>query len=352
MAALRMLAGPEALRQLREHGLKPDLFSHMGAAAGGPKWQVLARLDKALMGQWLADRSKPMLAVGASIGAWRLAALAQDDPLAALDRFEAHYLAQAYSERPSPREVSQVALQIMHGMLGETGAQQIVAHPWLHLNILTARAVRGIDGSGSRGDKLALARAVLANARARRHLGGWLQRVTFHAGPQPAQFIDDGFGNTAVPLQPANLPAALLASGAIPGVLEAVRDIPGAPRGTYLDGGLIDYHMDLALAEPQGLMLLPHFTQRITTGWLDQFLPWRKAAWLERTLVLAPTAEFVAQLPGQRIPSRKDFARFNGRDSERIAAWKTALNAGQQLADEFVDWINQPNPVARIEPLP
>ncbi len=68
--------------------------------------------------------------------------------------------------------------------------------------------------------------------------------------------------------------------------------------------------------------------------------------------MLAPTAEFVAQLPGQRIPSRKDFARFNGRDSERIAAWKTALNAGQQLADEFVDWINQPNPVARIEPLP
>ena len=356
MKYLRVLAGPQALQQIQRSGLKPDLFSHMGAAAGGPKWQVLARLDKALMQHWLAGRQQPLLAVGASIGAWRFAALAQANPLAALDRFEAAYLAQSYSPQPTPREVSQEALRIMQHMLGPTGEAEIMQHPWLHLNILTTRAIKGIDGSGSRADKLALVRAVLANTRSRRHLAGWLQRVIFHAGAQPARFVNDGFGNTAVALQQhadgtSNIPAALLASGAIPGVIEAVRDIPGAPAGTYLDGGLIDYHMDLALDAPQGLMLLPHFTHKVTTGWLDQFLPWRKAAWSSRTLMLAPTQAFLDLLPDARIPSRKDFTRFQGKDAERIQRWQRALDAGKYLADDFVELIHKADALAHIQPL-
>ena len=57
-----------------------------------------------------------------------------------------------------------------------------------------------------------------------------------------------------------HLLSALHASGSIPFVLTGERDIPGAPPGQYWDGGIIDYHFDLAafkvkLTRPQTLAL-------------------------------------------------------------------------------------------------
>ncbi|MBB5192381.1 hypothetical protein HNQ50_003122 [Silvimonas terrae] len=352
MKYLDITAGPEALRQLQTDGFKADLFSHLGAAAGGPKWQVLARLDRVLFGEWLPQRTRPLHAVGASIGAWRLAAVAVADPLAGLDRLEEAYLAQRYSLKPTPQEVTRVVRQIMDAMLGDDGVAQILANPRMHLSILTARGLAGVDGSGSGRDKLALARAVLANARGRRHMADFFQRVIFHTGQTPMRFIDDGFGDTAVALNQGNFADALLASGAIPGVLETVSDIPGAPAGAYLDGGLIDYHMDLALHEPAGLLLLPHFSHRVTTGWLDQFLPWRKPRYMQRTLLLTPTAEFLQLLPNGRVPSRKDFARYAGRDAERERDWKKAIDLGQHLADDFATFMHSKEPLQLVRPLP
>jgi len=352
MKYLKIQAGPAALAQIQSAGFTPDMFSHLGAAAGGPKWQVLARLDRILFGEWLAARSTPLQAVGASIGAWRLAAVAMNDPLAGLERFEAAYLEQRYTVKPPASEVTHEARKIMTAMFGSDGVEQIISNPKLHLHILTARGLNGVDGSGSRSDRKALVRAVFANARGRRHMANFFQRVVFHTGAHPARFIDDGFGDTAVPLNTANFSDALLASGAIPGVLEAVKDIPGAPAGTYLDGGLIDYHMDLALAEPQGLMLLPHFASKVTTGWLDKFLPWRKPLFMDRTVLLAPTEEFLKLLPNQRVPDRKDFIRYEGRDAERVRDWKVAIEAGQYLAEDFATLINSREPVQFVEPLP
>ena len=351
MKYLEITAGPEALRQLQAEGFKADLFSHLGAAAGGPKWQVLARLDRVLFGEWLPQRTRPLHAVGASIGAWRMAAAAVTDPLAGLSRFEAAYLAQRYSLKPSPAEVTRVAREIMDAMLGRDGVPQILANPHVNLSILAARATGGIDGSGTGRDKLALARAVFANARGRRHMARFFQRVVFHTGQTPARFINDGFGDTAVALDQHNFTEALLASGTIPGVLETVRDIPGAPTGAYLDGGLIDYHMDLALHEPQGLLLLPHFSHRVTTGWLDQFLPWRKPQYLQRTLLLTPTAEFLQLLPNGRVPSRKDFAHYAGRDAEREQDWKKAIDLGQHLADDFATFMHSKEPLQFVRPM-
>ena len=37
----------------------------------------------------------------------------------------------------------------------------------------------------------------------------------------------------------------MLASCSIPFWLDAVHDIPGAPRGAYWDGGITDYHLHL-----------------------------------------------------------------------------------------------------------
>lgn len=352
MRALQILAGPEALTRIRAEGWQPDLFSHLGAAAGGAKWIMLAGLDKLLFGGWLARRSTPLIAVGASIGAWRLACAAQRDPLAALNRFTRAYVDEQFYQRGDGRiEVSREAQRILAALLGETGADEIPQHPWLRLNIVAARGLAGIDGSGSRREKLALARAVFANTRSRQALGRHLARTVIHAGDTPVALQDDGFATHVLRLTADNVAAALTATAAIPGIIDGIASFPGAPAGYHLDGGLIDYHMDLPLAEPAGLMLLPHFSDRITTGWLDQFLPWRRPRHLARTVVLAPTAELVASLPARRIPNRKDFMRYAGRDAERVAHWHAALAASEAMAGDYADWLAAGAPATRIAPL-
>ncbi|BCL76995.1 hypothetical protein JHS3_27310 [Jeongeupia sp. HS-3] len=349
MTVLTLYAGETALARIRRDGFDPELFSHVGAAAGGPKWLVLSRLDRAVFGEWQAQRQTPLSAVGASIGAWRLACLAQQDPLAALDRFEAVYLGQRYSERPDIHEVTTEARRLLDVLLGDTGAAEIVANRRMVLNIIVARRVHGRDGGW--GEKAALGRMVLANAFSRPRLGGHLQRQVLHAG-DAVRYRDDGIPTGYAPLAAANVATALMATAAIPGVISPVHDLPGLPAGAYYDGGLIDYHMDLPLAEPQGLMLLPHFSAHVVSGWLDQFLPWRKPQHLDRTLLIVPSSEWIAKLPGGRIPSRRDFKHFDGHDTERIKAWQTALSAGDWLADEFRGLIASGRIIDAIRPLP
>ncbi|UXY15689.1 hypothetical protein N8I74_01360 [Chitiniphilus purpureus] len=352
MKALQILAGPQALAQIREQGMHPAQFSHLGAAAGGAKWLILEGLDRVLFGHWLAGRSQPLTAVGASIGAWRLAAAAQQDPLAALDRFNHAYVeVQRYGRNDGMHEITREARRILDAVLGDDGAAQIVAHPWLRLNVIVARAVAGIDGSGSVREKLALARAAFANVMARRHLGRHLTRTVLHTGEAPVQLLDDGLGAHAVPLDAAGVAPALMATAAIPGVIAGVPALPGAPAGYHLDGGLIDYHMDLPLAEPPGLVLLPHFVATVTPGWLDKFLPWRRAQHLSRTVVLAPTPELIASLPARRIPDRRDFLRYAGRDAERIAHWRAALAAGRRIGEEFAELADNGRLAAAVRPL-
>ena len=95
-------------------------------------------------------------------------------------------------------------------------------------------------------------------------------------------------------------------------VIEAVPDIPGAPAGIYWDGGLIDYHLHLPWPRFDGLVLYPHFTDRIVPGWLDKALPWRKARaeWLDNVVLVSPSREYLARLPHGKLPDRSDFKRY------------------------------------------
>ena len=107
MQALQILAGPRARTHLRERGLRSADVRVIPAAAGGPKGLALIPLDKLLFREWLQPAPGPVELIGASIGAWRMAALAQPDPLAALDRLQHGYVHdQCYTEKPTPREVA------------------------------------------------------------------------------------------------------------------------------------------------------------------------------------------------------------------------------------------------------
>ncbi len=131
MHALSLRAGPEALRLLRERGLRADDVDLIPAASGGPKWLVIAGLDRYLFRDFLtAPRTRPMHLVGSSIGSWRMACLAQCDPLAALERAHHAYIHdQRYTPRPSTAEVTQVLSRVLDTLLGETGVSEILSHP-------------------------------------------------------------------------------------------------------------------------------------------------------------------------------------------------------------------------------
>ena len=351
MRALVIKAGPAARKHIEQEGLSPDAVTHMGAAAGGPKGLILNRLDGALFGEWFKSRSQPLLAVGSSIGSWRIACAAQRDPIAAITRMERAYVGQRYGAKPSALEVSDEARKILAQLLGANGVTEILEHPWLKLNIIAARARGWVASEHALQQKTALLGAVFANLLSRRLLGFFFERTVVHSPDTPIALRDDGFRTRSVTLTHNNLVPALLASATIPIVMAPMREVIDVAGSAYLDGGMIDYHMDLPLADHEGLLFLPHFSQTVTTGWLDKFLPWRKPGNLQRTLLVAPSPEFVASLPQQRIPERQDFYRYAGRDDDRIRDWNTCISESQRMADEWMEVVTSGAIAERIEAL-
>ena len=79
---LTLAAGPTALRHVREHGLSSNDVSTIFGASGAAKWLAISGLDKAIFGDWMADRTAtaPVDLYGTSVGAFKLAAAARRDP--------------------------------------------------------------------------------------------------------------------------------------------------------------------------------------------------------------------------------------------------------------------------------
>lgn len=94
----------------------------------------------------------------------------------------------------------------------------------------------------------------------------------------------------------------------------------------------------------------PHFQRAVVPGWLDKGLRWRHAAtpFRDNTLVLPPDPGWVRTLPDGKLPNRQDCTRYGPVLAARIRAWSTAVAASQQLADEFAQWLAQPE-LSRIE---
>jgi hypothetical protein len=126
------------------------------------------------------------------------------------------------------------------------------------------------------------------------------------------------------------------------------------PPGAYWDGGITDYHLHLNYrgATEGSLVLYPHFQKAVVPGWLDKGLKWRHraTAFLDNTVVLAPDPQWIAKLPGGKLPDRTDFAHFGTDLQARMRAWGTAVAASTQLADEFAQWLDKPD-AALVTPL-
>lgn len=335
-SSLVLRAGPDALALIRERGLRAEDVDILPGASGGARWLALRGLDRWLAGEFLAGvRERPLHLIGSSIGSWRMACFAQRDPLAALDRGHHAYIhEQRYSPRPSAREVSAVLARALDLILGASGVEEILAHPWMRVHVLTTEG-RGLTASERRLTLLAgLGAAAVGNFVSRRTLAWQLRRFIFHtAGDEtPFRHLAD-LPTVHLPLTRENLRAVLLASGAIPLLMEGVR-IPGV-AGLHWDGGVLDYHPDIEFGALPGLVLYPHFFAHVVPGWFDKSLRWRRSrgANFRRALLIAPSDEFVASLPGGSIPDRHDF--YTLAEGERIRRWEAVAAASERLGDEM-----------------
>ena len=359
-ADLTIQAGPRAFALLREHGLRAQDVAVVAGAAGGPKGLILQALDQWLFGDWLAASPRQRTLIGASIGAWRMAASCAPDPAAAFRRLGDLYCAQHYSERPMPTEVSAVCRQILDDLIGDH-ANAMVTHADHRLQILIARGQRGLaQPSGRLGTLASFAAATLANLRGRDGLAAHFERIVVgdpRAVPSWLEQPFDHFATHFAPLGADNLRDALLASGTLPLIMKPLTHIAHVSPGQFWDGGLIDYHLALPYARlREGLVLYPHFTDHLVPGWLDKALHWRRAHrtaqrhWLDNVVLLSPSRAFLQRLPRKQLPDRSDFAHYGRAHATRIANWRRAIGEGQRLRDALARFTSQPD-LAQVRPL-
>jgi hypothetical protein len=387
MKALHILAGPRARQHIARHGLQPSDVGVVPAAAGGPKGLILGPLDRFIFGQWLPRSSQPVHLVGASIGAWRMATACLDGAVAAFERLERDYIYQEYEippgkKRPSPAHVSARFGRNLEAFYGGR-VDEVLAHPRYRLHIVTSRGRHLLGRERPLTTPIGYLGAFMANTMHRKAMGAWLERVVFSSTSQgggPVRcaalpFATRDYRTRQVGLNADNFMPALQASCSIPFVLQAVHDIPGAPRGAYWDGGITDYHLHLEyrthlLAEnaieniansairtsagcenssensdPGGLVLYPHFQHQLVPGWLDKPLKWRHRATpaLDDVVVLSPNPDWVRTLPNAKLPDRSDFIHYGTDTAARVKVWQAAVSASQQLVDEWVSWLESPD---------
>ena len=172
-------AGTKAMEAIGRDGLSPSMVKTVLGAAGGPKWLVLHGLDRAIFGSWFKERTEPLFLLGSSIGAWRFAAVSQNDPSDGLDRFLAAYTAQSYSPYPGREEISMECAKILDALLGGSGIEEILRHPSFRLGVLTVHCKWPVASDNKVLLGLGLMDAAVYNAVHRAGLRFFFDRVLF-----------------------------------------------------------------------------------------------------------------------------------------------------------------------------
>ncbi|MGY5797036.1 patatin-like phospholipase family protein [Rheinheimera faecalis] len=332
-STLRVLAGATAFEHLQQHGLRQQDINLVLGASGGPKWFCLFGLDQYLFGEFFKDRSTPLSLVGSSAGAWRFACVTQQNPAAATERFAKAYSSLCFPPKASIDQITSTSAAVLDQVFPDDDCiLQVLNNPVLQLNFIAAREVKVRKSEHKAAQIRRLLLAAGANLFKPTLLQRFYKRVVMqnHSNPGLLQQVP----HEAYPLTPDNFKASLLASGSIPMVMHPVKDPAGLPKGLYMDGGLLDYHLSLPYQQ-EGLILYPHFYPYLIPGWFDKSLPWRraKAAQMDKMILLCPSESWVKSLPYGKIPDRKDFDKLT--DPQRLEYWAIVLERSKELADDL-----------------
>ena len=133
-------AGRGAFEDIRKHGFSVEQIGTIVGASGGAKWLVLSQLDRVILDRIVPKIPGPLHLLGSSIGAWRFSCYTQNDPVAAIRRFERAYVEQRYSRNPDAKEISESGRTTLELILGETGAADVMKHPKLRTHMMTVKS--------------------------------------------------------------------------------------------------------------------------------------------------------------------------------------------------------------------
>ena len=343
MDALRIRAGHIATERILDEGLDPSSIRLVLGASGGPKWLVLAALDRYLFGEWLINAPQDIDFIGSSIGAWRGAAACHPEAGRIFDRFHMGYFRYRYNKNDKPGDISRHTEDVLHQWISDEEKARIVSNDRRRLHIVTTRGKGLMNSQNSVSVGLGLVAAGVGVLARRDAIGRYFQRAVFsHGGELP--FADQwrSFDTVTIPLQADNLAKAIMASSAIPGVNLPEPEIAGAPPGVYRDGGFIDYHFDSPFRPDDGLVLYPHFYPDLVPGWFDKMRKRKTSAdALSHTIILCPTDSFIASLPNGKIPDRNDFLKMD--NDQRIAAWQEVMRRSEEVRDDFMRLLERPD---------
>ena len=341
--ALNIRAGHLARELIEKEGLHAHQVDTLPGAAGGPKGIGIQGLDQAIFGNFLAQTPQRRTVIGSSIGSWRFASILAWGAKEGTERLSELYTNLQFTNKMSRQEVGDICRNMLFDLI-QGKEQQLVEHPDYHLAVISVKAQHIFQSDKSLPLLASVAGIVSSNAVARKHNRLFMQRVISQPNIGEQFKVDDDFTTHYQVLNLENVTPWLMASASIPGVMSAVRDIPNAPQGSYRDGGLIDYHIDLPF-QSEGIVLYPHFTDSITPGWFDKMFKSRKAnpENQARTLLLSPSQEYLNSLPLGRLPDRKDFTLKGLDQQKRIQLWNQSVAESQRLGDEFLEMIEKQN---------
>lgn len=355
MNRLCIKAGPAAYARIQDGGFNLDAVACFAGPAVGPRWLIAGGFDLTLLREDALGRTRPVTLIGASAGAWRFAAWIQPEVEKSYRRLQEAYIETVYTRKDNPLTIRKSLEGIIDRAIENDALPFALNSRKYRLAIITARARHLTATENLLLQRLGFALAFLGNAVSRKLLFRFQERVVFYTGPKPPAFtLRRDFQGRYVPLNAVNFKPALVATGAIPLLVAGVRDIYGAPRGIYRDGGLIDYHLarDFGAKESDLTLLFLH-QDRLIPGWLDKRLTRRKPAPedLQNLLLVHPSEEFVASLPLGKVPDREDFLTFLDAPQTRIANWRHAVAAAEPLGEIFLELVAGGRIKEAVQPL-
>ncbi len=343
MQSLEIFAGSTAYQHIQKNGLKPSDITRIMGASGAAKWLTIAGLDMAIFGTWLSTAKHEINLFGTSIGAFKLAAAACDNPAAKLAHLAKLYAAYDDSDYLGTMRdiITYSTWDMMAKILTPETPAQILNNPHYRFHCGAVRPIGLFASQKLRHQTLALALAFARSPIRRDELQNICERVIF-TDPRSTQALAhrDIYPTQNLPLTTENLIPAILSSGSMPLYMHPMQHASFGKPQTLYDGGMLDYHPvpDIFWKPDNGLTLYPHFYDRLKLRWFDKFYPWRRVniQHLDKIILLHPSKAFVKSLPDGRIASRQDFRKYKKNPERRAKKWHEIVNRSHELGEAFL----------------
>jgi hypothetical protein len=343
MSRIRIKAGKNIYPIIKDGGFNFDSVSTYFGPAVGPRWLIASGFDLTFLKNGFLGRSSAVNLVGSSAGAFRFAAWLQPEAIESYGKLLDAYINVRYSRKDTPATTLNKITGVVNEYLEDDALPFALANKKYRLAVITARARGLVAFENIWLQKLGLATCYVFNYFSRNNIYHFADRVVFYNGAKPPSFcFRPQFRGNYVQLNEVNFKSAVLSSGAIPIVIAGVRDIYGAPRGVYRDGGLIDYHLTHQFAAKKNeIVLFFHHQERIIPGWLDKKIVRRvpDADTLSNVLMVFPSQSFIESLPGGKVPERTDFVTLIDDQETRNKNWRKAVELSAPLGEDFLELV-------------